>query len=261
MTALLLTALMVLAGCGQNDTDKAKKFAPLVLKEQASSVVKASGGYVVNWAAVIANSNPWHFGENTVAMITAHDAAGKEVVRMEQPLDAVPPAGSLAFTGEALAAAKPTAVKIDYRPAAWHQAARIPSAFKPFPVTKVVTEKLGNGSYLITGYVTDPFQKPASSLVVTALLRDAAGKLIGGGTAFVDDVQAGANRRFIITVESVTEGAEAVKTDVVARTWGATAKPYEDLALGGATPLHTVKPQTPPFLKDRGIQAITEKRS
>ncbi|GAA0973671.1 hypothetical protein GCM10009555_028760 [Acrocarpospora macrocephala] len=260
MTALILTALMVLAGCGQDDSNKPRQLAPLALKEQASSVVKASGGYVVNWAAVLGNPNRWHFGENTVATISAQDATGKEIVRMEQPLDAVPPAGTLAFTGEALAAAKPVSVKINYRPAAWHQAARIPSAFKPFPVSKVATEKLGTGSYLITGYVTDPFQKPASSLVVTALLRDKAGKLIGGGTAFVDDVRSNTNRRFIITVESVSEGGQAASTEVVARTWGATAKPYEDLAMGGAKPVHTAKPQTEPFIKDRGIQAMTEKR-
>ncbi len=261
MTALALSTLVVLAGCSKDESAKPSQLAPLALKEQTSSVAQASGGYVVNWAGVLANANRWHFGENTVATISALDAAGKEVVRMEQPLDAVPPTASLAFTGEALAAEKPVTVKISYRPAVWHLAARIPSAFKSFPVSNVRTEKLGTGNYLITGYVADPYLKPASSLVVTALLRDAAGKLVGGGTAFVDDVRPDVNRRFIITVESVSGDAEVAATQVMARTWGATAKPYEELALGGAVPVHTVKPTTEPFAKDRGYQAILDKRS
>jgi hypothetical protein len=43
-------------------------------------------------------------------------------------------------------------------------------------------------------------------------------------------------------------------------TWGATAKPYEDLATAGAVPIHTVTPTTEPFTKDRGYQTITDRR-
>ncbi len=262
MTALALSFLSVtllVSGCSGDEETKKTELAPLALKEQTSSVVQASGGYLVNWAAVLNNGNKWHFGENAVATITGKDAAGKEVVRMEQPLDAVAPGGSMAFTGEALAVEKPVSVKIDYKPASWHQAARVPSAYKTFPVSRVSTEKLGASSYLITGYVESPFTRPAGSLVVTGLLRDATGKLIGGGTAFVDDVRPGASRRFIITVESVSAGVAAA-TAVTARTWGATAKPYEDLAAGGAAPIFTQAPKTAPFAKDRGYTVITEQK-
>ncbi|MFD2357380.1 hypothetical protein ACFSTC_61010 [Nonomuraea ferruginea] len=164
--------------------------------EQASNVVKSGDGYAVTWAAVLANGNPWHFGEHVVASVVGKDAGGREVFRMDQPLDAVPPGGSLTFTGQGTATAKPTKVSVDYRPAQWRQAARVPSAFRPFPASRVQTMRQKDGSYLITGYVANPYQLPASSLVVSALLRDGAeqaarrrqhvrGRRAGGLTAAV----------------------------------------------------------------------------
>jgi hypothetical protein len=256
--ALVLAALVAAGGCA-SEQKKPQPLQPLSMQEQTSSIASSSNGYIVNWSGVLSNANRWHFGENAVAMVTAVDAGGKEVVHMEQPLDAVPPGGTLPFTGEAVASVKPVSVKIAYRDGAWHQAARMPSAYKPFPIYQVATEALDASSYLVTGYVSDPFTKTAGSLVVTALLRDAHGKLIGGGSAFVDDVRTDLRRRFVITVDSVT-GGKAAKTDVVARTWGATAKPYEQLALGGAAPVDRGRPATPPFAKDRGYQVASDRR-
>ncbi|MFE3452746.1 hypothetical protein ACFXJ8_27860 [Nonomuraea sp. NPDC059194] len=230
---------------------------PLVLKEQASTVAKSADGYVVNFAGVLSNSNPWHFGEQVVATVVGRDAKGAEVVRMDQQLDAVPPAGTLAFTGQAKASAKPVKVTIDYRSTQWRQAARVPSSLLKFPVTRVQTFKQKNGTYLVTGQVGNPYVLPTSGLLVTALLRDKAGKLLGGANTFVDDVRAGKSPRFILTVEGLPNSAKVARTDVTAGTWGSTGRPYEELALGGAVPVHTVKPTTAPFAKDRGRQVLT----
>jgi hypothetical protein len=257
MTIVLAVAGLAMAGCARDATQQ--DLRPLTLKEQVSSVVQSGAGYVVSWAGLLSNPNRWHFGENAVAVISAVDAAGKEVVHMEQPLDAVPPGRPLPFTGQVVTAVKPVRIKIDYRPASWRAASRIPSAFLRFPVSGVVGERLTNGSYLVTGYVVDPFLKTAGSVAVTALLRDASGRLLGGGTSYVDDVGAGAKRRFVITVEGVN--AKAVSTtEVLAGTWGTTAKPYEDLVAGGAAPANTEMPTTEPFAKDRGYQPITDRR-
>ncbi|WP_157251956.1 hypothetical protein [Nonomuraea typhae] len=249
VTVLALGAIF-LTGCSTEAEPTQLK--PLTLKEQVSTTVKTASGYAVAWAGVLTNANPWHFGEHVVATVVGRDAAGAEVVRMDQPLDAVPPGGSLPFSGQASASEKPAKVTIEYRPAQWRPAARIASAFRQFPVSGVQTLKQKDGSYLITGYVDNPYSLPASSLVVNALLRDAAGKLVGGGYAFVDDVRAGEPPRFILTVEGLPEGARVARTEVVARTWGSTGRPYEELALGGAVPVHTVLPTTEPFAVDRG---------
>ncbi|MBB4700203.1 FxLYD domain-containing protein [Sphaerisporangium siamense] len=249
-------SLAGLAGCGGEAPRRERPLKPLVLKEQTSSVAQGTGGYVVTWAGVISNPNRWHFGENVAATVVGKDASGKEVVRMQQPLDAVPPWGALKFTGQATAASAPVDVKVSFRPAHWRRAARIPSAFVPFPVSGANTEKLGNGTYLVTGAVGNPYAKAATSLVVTALLRDKDGRLIGGGSTYVDDVRAGSPRRFVLTVDSLSGGAQVARTDIAARTWGSSARPYEELAMSGAVPPSTVKPRTPPFARDRGYQAM-----
>jgi hypothetical protein len=251
-----VAAATLLAGCGRDEPRRKQPLKPLVIKEQTSSVTQGTGGYVVTWAGVISNPNRWHFGENVAATVVGRDAAGKEVVRMEQPLDAVPPAGSLKFTGQAMASAKPVDVRVAYKPAQWRQAARIPSAFVTFPISASRTEKLGNGSYLVTGAVGNPYQKAATSLVVTALLRDKDGKLVGGASTYVDDVHAEAPRRFVLTIDSLNGVGPVARTDISARTWGSSGRPYEELAMSGAVPPSTVKPKTPPFARDRGYQAM-----
>jgi hypothetical protein len=248
-------AALTLAGCSE-DEPPPPELQPLSLAEQASSIVRVADGYQVNWAGVLLNRNPWHFGEHVVAVVVARDDKGAEVSRMEQPLDAVPPAGSLPFAGHLIAARKPARVTIHHRPAEWRPAARIPSAFKPFPVSEVHTERQKNGSYLITGQVANPFLRPAKSLVVTGLVRDRSGRLLGGGSTFVDDVPADRKARFILTLDGIDRSAKTGRTDVVVRTWGSTSRPYEELALGGAQPVHTVKPSTSPFARDRGKQAL-----
>ncbi|KAB8196587.1 hypothetical protein FH608_007670 [Nonomuraea phyllanthi] len=257
LLALGALGAICLSGC-TDEKRPAQELKPLALKEQVSNIVKSADGYAVTWAGVLSNANPWHFGEHVVATIVGRDAKGTEVVRMDQPLDAVPPGGSLAFTGQATAVEKPEKVTIQYRPARWRPAARIPSAFQDFPITRAQTLRQKDGTYLITGYVGNPYQMTASSLVVNALLRDKAGKLLGGGSTFVDDVKAGSPPRFILTVSGLPVGSKVAKTDITARTWGSTARPYEELALGGAVPIHTVKPTTQPFAVDRSTQVVSE---
>lgn len=251
--AVAVVAVTVLSGCA-GEENRPRPLRPLVVKEQISSVVKTKNGYQVRWAGLLANRNPWHFGEHVVATMVAKNAAGKEIARHEQPLDAVPPAGKLAFAGQATAKAKPTKVTVTYSQAHWKQASRITSAFQRFPAYEVVIRPQKNGGYLVTGRVGTPYREKAQTLVVTALLRDHAGKLMGGASTFVDDVTVRRNPRFILTYDHTPR--RVAKADVMVQTWGSTARPYEELAMGGMVPLHTVKPKTQPFPKDRGRQLI-----
>lgn len=248
-------ALLLLAGCSSGtEKRQAAPLRPLTVREQVSSVVKGDDGYVVNWAGVLSNANPWHFGEHVVATVVAKDALGREIVRTEQQLDAVPPGGTLPFSGQTTAARKPSQVSVTYGSAQWRPAARIVSAFEGFPVTGVLTARQDHG-YLVTGYVGSPYRLPAGNLVVTALLRDRNGRLLGGGSTFVDDVRANAKRRFILNIQSVQDTGKIDRAEVHAGTWGSTSRPYDALALGGIVPVHTAKPTTAPFAKDRGRPA------
>ncbi|WP_283139271.1 hypothetical protein [Rhizohabitans arisaemae] len=248
------TASFLLVGCSSEEAVKKPVMQPLAVVDQASSIVKAAGGYVVHWAGLLRNPNQWHFGENTVASVVARDSAGKEVMRFDQPLDAVPPAGKMAFSGEARAERQPTDVKIEFKPSNWREAARITSAFKPFPISNVFTQKLGTQGYQVIGQVGNPYSLAVSGLAVTSLLRDSAGKLLGGGTTYVDRVGPGGRRTFVITVDSPAAGAVR-KTDVTARTWGSTRSAYEELVLAGLLPAHLTKPKTKPFVNDRARES------
>ncbi len=251
MAALGLAVAATLAGgCSDDDRSGKPALRPVAAKEQVTSIAEQGKGYLVSWAAVLANPNRWHFGENLSALISARDSAGREVVHFEQSLDAISPSGTLAFSGSAAAERQPVKVQITYRPATWRKASRIPSAYKPFEATEVRTEKLKNGAYLVTGYVSDPFRKPIGSLTVTALLHGQDGKLLGGDGDFVDNIAPGARRRFVITIDGVKKPVVTGKTQVYASTWGSTAHAYQELALAGAVPVNTAKPKTPPFAKE-----------
>lgn len=59
-----------------------------------------------------------------------------------------------------------------------------------------------------------------------------------------------------MNIESVPDAKKIAKADLVARTWGSSSRPYEELALGGIVQERTVKPTTAPFAKDRGSQSV-----
>lgn len=242
-----------LAGCGE-EREEPPPLRPLVVKEQVSRVVKVAGKYRVSWAAVLANSNRWHFGENVVMTIEVTDAAGRRLKRADHPLNAVPPAGTLPVTGYEMVDEKPAKVSIAYSQARWKQASRITSAFQPFPVSEVRTRRQGNGSYLVSGRVSSPYRQTASSLVVTALLRNGKGELVDGASTIVGEVGPKSNPRFLLVLDKAPP--KVARADVTVQTWGSTARPYEELAMGGTVSLHTVKPKTPPFAEDRGVQRI-----
>lgn len=242
----------LVAGCSAGPEQTAEALRPLAAKEQAASISVVGKEYRVAWAVLVANPNRWHFAENVVATIVGRDAQGREILRARQPVDAVPPGRTTAFSGMQPATARPAKVEISVHSADWRKVSRIPSSFKRFPLTDVKTEKLHDGQFLVSGNVLDPFRKTASTLTVTALLRDRDGRLVGGRAELVDNVGAGTWRRFVITVPKVAGTVDAERTEVFVTPWGSTAGPYEELAKSGTVPLHTDKPTTSPFPQDRG---------
>lgn len=240
------------AGCSAEPEQTTEALKPLAAEEQTFVVTSVGKEYRVSWAVRLTNPNRWHFAENVVATIVGRDAQGREIMRGRQPMDAVAPGRGTAFSGTLPSTVQPAKVEISLQSSQWRKVSRIPSAFKRFPVNDVKTEKLANGQYLVSGNVLDPFRKAAGTLTVTALLRDGSGRLTGGRAELVENVGPGTWRRFVITVPKVAGGVDAERTEVFVSPWGSTAGPYEELVKSGTVPLHTVKPTTSPFLKDRG---------
>ncbi|RJL22583.1 hypothetical protein D5H75_35830 [Bailinhaonella thermotolerans] len=238
----------------QQSRPKGPEMKPLAVSEQAAAVAQdteAEGGYVVQWAGVLANPNRWHYGEHPVALVTAYDAAGNVLTRVEQQLDVIPPNGRLAFAGQAELPRQPQRVVVRQKDATWQRATRVPSAFAPFTVSDVLTEKdAKQGTYRVVGRVANPYSRQAG-LVVTALLRDASGRLVGGGSGYVKPIKPGEDRAFYVSARPSDPAAKVTKTEVVAGTWGGTRATWENLTLNGLRPVHTTKPTSKPLL-DRG---------
>jgi len=245
-------AVALVAGCSAEPEQTTQALRPLAAKEQAASIAQVGKEYRVSWTVLVANPNRWHFAENVVATIVGRDAQGREILRARQPVDAVPPGRTTAFSGMQPATSQPAKVEISVHSADWRKVSRIPSAFKRFPLTEVKTEKLQDGQFLVSGNVMDPFRKAAGTLTVTALLRDRDGRLAGGRAELLDNVGAGSWRRFVITIPKVAGTVDPARTEVYVTPWGSTAGPYEELVKSGTVPLHTDKPKTSPFPQDRG---------
>jgi len=252
-----LAAGSLLAGCTAEPDRTTEVLRPLAAKERTFAIMSAGKDHRVIWTLVLANPNRWHFAENVVATVVGRDAQGREVVRSRHPVDAVPPGGTAAFSAMTATTTQPAKVEISVESSQWSKAARIPSAFKRFPVADLNTVKLRGGQYLVSGNLRNPFRKEAATLTVTAVLRDRNGRTTGGRSDFVENVGPGAWRHFVITVPKVAGEVAPEHTEVFVTPWGSTARPYEELARAGAVPLHTDKPKTAPFPKDRGSEAAT----
>ncbi|GGM72713.1 hypothetical protein GCM10010106_18900 [Thermopolyspora flexuosa] len=257
LAVVAVAAGSLLAGCSAEPERTTEALRPLAAREQAYAIVSAGKEHRVTWTLVLANPNRWHFAENVVATLVGRDAQGREVVRSRHPVDAVPPGRTTAFSATTSTTTPPAKVEISLESPQWRKAARIPSAFKRFPVADLNTVKLRDGQYLVSGNLRNPFRKETATLTVTAVLRDRNGRTTGGRADFVEKVGPGTWRRFAITVPKVTGGVDPERTEVFVTPWGSTAGPYEELARAGAVPLHTDRPRTAPFPKERGGEAAS----
>lgn len=83
--------------------------------------------------------------------------------------------------------------------------------------------------FTVSGDLRNPYSKPVDQLAVTALVRDAAGKLLGGRTTFVDALPASGTVPFSFTTGAVQ--GTGTKVDIVAVTWGGSRNGWDKLAL------------------------------
>jgi hypothetical protein len=62
----------------------------------------------------------------------------------------------------------------------------------------------------VSGQLTNPYQEPVENLEVVAILRDAEGKIIGGGFTFTDVIPAGGK----VAVDMSVNGAAAASAEL-----------------------------------------------
>lgn len=248
---LILVAVLLVAGCGQSTdgskdpgsasksqatedktTGGAAKAKPFEVTETAYTTSGDPTSTVyVHWIAVIKNPNADAYGIFPVLRVTARDVAGKVLATDDQTLGELPPGMTIAFSSQLDTKEKPAKVEVIYSKVEWHDTKTKVSDYKEFAAKGVAFRKNVYGGLKITGEITNPFPAAIDGMAVTALLRDAAGKLIGGSTTFTEVLPSSGTQPFELDADQPKTAVKNVS--IMAMPWG-TADPiaWNHLAQG-----------------------------
>lgn len=205
---------------------------PFAITEQEHRVSSGYGDTYVHWTVVIENPNDDVYGTFPTVSITGRDAAGKVVGTEDQVLDSLPPGGVIAFSGQASMTEEPAKVEIAYKSVDWYDTKSVPADYPPFPTRDISYKSQEFGGLVVTGEVVNPYEFAVESIAATALFRDAAGKLVGGTTSYLDDLPAGASMPLQVEELGGSTPPKKVKSvDVIVTPW-ADPQTWNDLALG-----------------------------
>lgn len=236
---LLLLVCMTMTGCQKpaaNDTKSGagpgaqtpvgpdpKSAKPFVVKESAFVVhaSKLEDSIYLQWIVVLQNPNTDMFGDFPHLIITARDEAGGVVGTEDMVFDEFTPGGTIAHSGQITVTKTPKTVDFAPSKTDWKVAAKPASAY-PAITTSGVSMKPDQmaGGYVVVGEFANPYPVPLDEVAVTALFRDDAGKLIGGGTTYVSNAAASTSRAF--SVNNVAIEGKAAKVEVMVNNWGTT---------------------------------------
>lgn len=196
---------------------------PFVVKESAFVVhaSKLDDSVYLYWMAILQNPNADMFGDFPHLIITARDETGTVVGTEDMVFDEFTPGGTIAHSGQITVTKAPKTVDFAPSKTDWKAAAKPASAY-PAITTSGVSMKPDQmaGGYIVVGEFANPYPVPLDEVAVTALFRDDAGKLIGGGTTYVDNAAASASRAF--SVNNVSVEGKAAKVEVIVNSWSAT---------------------------------------
>lgn len=185
-----------------------------------------------HWVAVIRNPNANAYGLFPVLRVTARDAAGKVLGTADQTLMELPPGVTIAFSSQLDLKQLPAKVEVLYSKIEWHDTDTRASDYKSFSAKGVTFEKVQFvGGLKIVGELTNPFPTAVDGMAVTALLRDASGRLLGGATTFTQVLPAAGTQPFELNADQPKATVKSVQ--VLAMPWGTTdTVAWNHLALG-----------------------------
>lgn len=90
-------------------------------------------------------------------------------------------------------------------------------SYEPFKISSVDAGKDSLGSVVVTGHIRNPNGESYDSVAVSAILKDAKGKVVAGFTGYVDNLGAHATKSFEIS--SLGELPAFKSVDVYAERW------------------------------------------
>lgn len=186
--------------------------------ESVYNVESAFDDSYLKWAAIIENPNQDAYGLFPTITITARDENGAVVGTEDQVLQELPPGTKIAWAGQLTVTKPPKTVEIVPLKVEWRNTETKAADYLAFQTDKINISSQAKNSYKVTGDVKNPYDKEIDQLAVVVLLRSEDGKLLGGGTGFVDTLSAKASRPF--SVDYIGAKEKAQKTEVFAFPWG-----------------------------------------
>jgi len=191
----------------------------LELVESGWSMVS---GYV-EYGVVIRNPNADFAGDFVSIDVLMEGKGGQILGGDTQVLGMIYPGGTLAWGAQANPNGKKPAkvtFSLSVSDENWYPADSaevVDSAYEPFKVSRTRVSTDSSGFPVVTGLLENPNSKLFGSIAVSALFKDAGGKIIAGYTGFVDDVPAGGKKAFEVSAFANMPGYKSV--DVYAQSW------------------------------------------
>lgn len=181
----------------QSNTSKVlpENIQPGKIVESVYKVESNFGDHFLLWAAIIENPNTNLYGLFPVITITARDEKGNVVGTEDHTLSEFPPAKKIAFAGQVTLTNLPKTVEFTFTKVEWRNTQLSSEDYLPFPVEKLQTVN-NRTRFTVSGDVNNPYSKDVESVAITTLLRDESGKLIGGGTSYLNTLPAKSSRPY-----------------------------------------------------------------
>ena len=186
--------------------------------ESAYNLQSGFGDNFLKWTVVIENPNQDAYGLFPTVTITARDEDGTVVGTEDQVLKELPPGIKMARAGQMTVTKPPKTVEITPLKVEWRNTETKSADYLTFQANKINVSLQGKNLYKVTGDITNPYEKEIDQIAVVVLLRNEDGKLMGGGTGFVDTLSAKSSRPF--SVDYIATKEKVQKAEVFAFPWG-----------------------------------------
>jgi hypothetical protein len=189
-----------------------------------------SGGYYVEWAALLTNPNTAQYGAFPTVTITARDSHDGILGTDTQVLNGFPPSTTIAFASQIESDDKPAKVEVTFTKVDWYPTKTTGSQYKPFTASGI---RWGGDQYShkVVGELTNPWPSALEQIAVTALYRNANGRLIGGSTDFLDALPASGKVPFsVMDMSGLKKQPDNI--EIYAMPWGGQPDEWNQLVTG-----------------------------
>ncbi len=197
---------------------------PMIVRETAFTYTP--GGETIGdvyYTVIVENPNLQWFATDVSLRVVLKDARGG-IVGVDTGYGGnVPPQTARPASSEMIPTGIPASIEVTVTSVDWQRVGGL--TFRPFK-TEQLEYVVNDGSYSITGTVTNPYNRPVDELELTGIVRDAAGKLLSGRFDFVSDVTPNSTTPFEVSsgLEPAPAGAASVEVyaepnDISTQTW------------------------------------------